>query len=583
MVKNILILNMTRMGDLIQSTPTITGLRKKYRDSNITLMVTKDFEEFSKNISHVNNRVVIDIKQFRDRKNLNGFLWIELYRYLESLLDELKKNNYDLLINLSHSKLSAFMISYLGINSVRGFGCNKNGDRMTFDPWMQYFGTEPFNRKTNPFNLVEIFTRGAGVAPENNPIHLIPNSIDPKVLIQKFGNCIKEGDLVIGMQAGSSIEGRRWSPKSFAILADDLIESLGARLILFGVDSEKELGKQIVHFSKYKDKLIDLTGRTNVDELTSLVKRCSYLITNDTGTMHIAAAVGTTVVGLFFAHAHPYETAPYSPGHVIFQARIECAPCSYGVECNNIVCVHKVQPDHLLLMIQSHYANGVWEITKSMPNMDEINIFNTYIGEDRRLRLRSLIKHPITLNDIIREVYAEHWLNSLGQEMNGTKTNCDIGTLLFREYDCSNTDKLYMQIKDKIATLKSLEGIASLGIKLTNKIINICASGKFTKIIDTVKLLAEEVEKLDKRISQIGFVNPELKSITDMFVKRKENIQENEPTQLALDTKRCYLKLLEECDSLIKLLMPVFNKFKSHNVDTFHAAVSSINVEVPGR
>ena len=93
MVKNILILNMTRMGDLIQTTPTITGLRKKYRDSNITLMVTKDFEEFSKNIPHINKRVVIDIKQFRDRKSLNGFLWIDLYRYLESLLDELKINS----------------------------------------------------------------------------------------------------------------------------------------------------------------------------------------------------------------------------------------------------------------------------------------------------------------------------------------------------------------------------------------------------------------------------------------------------------------------------------------------------------
>jgi hypothetical protein len=215
--------------------------------------------------------------------------------------------------------------------------------------------------------------------------------------------------------------------------------------------------------------------------------------------------------------------------------------------------------------------------------MDEINIFNTYIGEDHRLRLRSLIKHPIMLNDIIREVYAEHWLKSLGQEINGIKTNCDIGILLFREYDCSNTDKLSMQIDDKIVTLKSLEGIASIGIKLTSKIINTCSSGKFTKSIDTVKVLAEEIVKLDKRISQIGFVNPELKSITDMFVKRKENIQENEPAQLALDTKGCYIKLLEECALLADLLVPVLNKFKGSNINTIHAAVSSINVEVPGR
>ena len=78
------------------------------------------------------------------------------------------------------------MISYLGVNNLRGFGCDNNGDRITFDPWMQYFGTEPFNRRINPFNLVEIFTRGAGVTPENNPIHLIPSSIDIKILIKKF-------------------------------------------------------------------------------------------------------------------------------------------------------------------------------------------------------------------------------------------------------------------------------------------------------------------------------------------------------------------------------------------------------------
>ena len=76
--------------------------------------------------------------------------------------------------------------------------------------------------------------------------------------------------------------------------------------------------------------------------------------------MHVAAAVGTTIIGLFFAHAHPYETAPYSPGHLIFQARIPCAPCSYGVECNNVICVRKVYPEHLLAMIQSHFIEGSW-------------------------------------------------------------------------------------------------------------------------------------------------------------------------------------------------------------------------------
>ena len=101
--------------------------------------------------------------------------------------------------------------------------------------------------------------------------------------------------------------------------------------------------------------------------------------------------------------------------------------------------------------------------------------------------------------------------------------------------------------------------------------------------INMVKVLADKIEKLDEKIGQIGFVHPELKSITDMFTKRKENIQDNDPVQLAKDTKKCYQSLLEEGISLGRSLISVFKTLKSANDDVFHAAVSSINVEVPGR
>ena len=109
---------MTRMGDLIQSTPVISGLRKQYPGAHITLLVTSVFAEFSKRIPHIDERVIFDIGQFKDKGQLNGVLWISLYKYIESLLNELKDKKYDLLINLSHSKLSAFMISYLKIKNM---------------------------------------------------------------------------------------------------------------------------------------------------------------------------------------------------------------------------------------------------------------------------------------------------------------------------------------------------------------------------------------------------------------------------------------------------------------------------------
>ena len=123
MIKNILILNMTRMGDLVQSTPAITGLRKQYPNASITLVVTSLFEEFSKKIPSVNKRVVFDIKQFENRREgEKQMLWVDVYQYLEKFLIELKGRDYDLLINLSHSKMSAFMISYRKIKNIFRFG-----------------------------------------------------------------------------------------------------------------------------------------------------------------------------------------------------------------------------------------------------------------------------------------------------------------------------------------------------------------------------------------------------------------------------------------------------------------------------
>jgi len=583
MYKKILILNMTRMGDLVQSTPVITGLKKLYPKASITLGVTSLFEEFIKKIPSVDKHVIFDIKQFEKRIDEKKILWIDIYQYLETFLNDLKNNDYDLLINLSHSKLSAFMISFLKVKNLIGFGCNDNGDRITVNPWMQYFGIEPFNRQFNPFNLVEIFTRCAGVSPKENPISLLSNENEKELLKEVFINdTLNDKELLIAIQAGSSVEGRRWSSEGFAKLVDELVENLNARIVLLGVHSEKKLAAEIIFLAKHKNKIIDLTGKTNINQLTAVVTRCSYLITNDTGTMHVAAALGTTIVGLFFAHADPYETGPYSPGHLIFQARISCAPCSYAVECNNVICVQKVHSEYLLLMIQNHYIKGSWQTLDSISDLQEVNIFETCLGYDRGIHLRPLIKNYLTLNDIFREVYSKHWMKFLGSTEISALTSRSIGDLLLNDYDCSNIISLLKQIEVKYCALRDLEKLAVQGICYANEIIFIGPDQISAQIV-RIKHLSKEIEMLDESISQVGFIHPEIKPLSDMFTKRKENFQGNDPIKLSQESRKCYQALLEEGKSLGELLGSVMREVKNPHPEIFHAAVSSINVEVPGR
>ncbi|MBL7047684.1 MAG: glycosyltransferase family 9 protein, partial [Candidatus Marinimicrobia bacterium] len=211
MAENILILSMTRMGDMIQTTPLIKGLKEKYPDSKITLLVTSDFASAVPLIPNVDDSIVLNFKQFNMDKNWEDQSWIKIFRYLEESLDDIKSKNYDLLVNLSHSKFSALMVGYLGIKNVVGFHCNEFGDRMTGHPWMQYFGVEVFNRIYNEFNLVEIFSGSAGVDVKGRTIEVVRPQIQSSLdtLLPD-----KSEDVLIGFQAGSSLEGRRWSAQS---------------------------------------------------------------------------------------------------------------------------------------------------------------------------------------------------------------------------------------------------------------------------------------------------------------------------------------------------------------------------------
>ena len=580
MVDRILVMSLTRMGDLVQATPLISGLRHKYPGAKITLMVSSDFAKFAPSIPDIDNSIVLDIRQFTQKGRWMELTWVVIYRYLESFLDDVKRRRFDLVVNLSHSKLSALMILYLGIKKVCGFMCNETGDRMTRHPWMQFFGIEPFNRVYNPFNLVEIFTRSADVKLEDQKISInVPEDTQASIAEQIDLENIGEGELLIGIQAGSSLENRRWPARYFAELADLLANRLNARIVLFGVAGETPLAEEIRNLAERKQNIIDLTGKTDITQLIGWVGKCSYLVTNDTGTMHIAAALGTRIVGLFFAHAHPYETGPYSPGHVLFQARISCAPCSYGVQCNNIVCIHKILPSHVYSMILNHQKEDTWKLPDNMGPLDEMHIFETLYGDDRRLTLRPLIRHGVNLDNIFRACYSRLWLDSLQESVSDGDSDAVVKTIR-QDYDCENMAAIMGTLKEKIEILDDLIRLGRKGMQVTGNIIRLFR-GKPSP--EKLQALGEEINRIDERLNLTGCAHPELKPVVDMFKKRKENFQGENVVKLAGATLRCYEQMGEELARLKRLLNAVVESFAAPGIQGDQEGVKSINAFVPGR
>jgi ADP-heptose:LPS heptosyltransferase len=558
------------MGDLIQTTPLIQGLKEQYPDAKITLMVSSDFKDVVSLIPGVDDSIVFNLRQFKELNECADESWVKIYRYIESELNSIRDNGYDLLVNLSHSRFSALMVHYLKVENVIGFHCSPTGDRLTSHPWMQYFGAEPFNRNFNEFNLVEIFSRSADIEMAGREIQVLENNIDFFIDEGILSNISISGDdLTIGFQIGSSLENRRWSTESFAKLADLLVEKLNARILLFGVASESKSAEDMIKVTRNKDSVTNLTGKTNLKQLTGLLKGCDYLVTNDTGTMHLAAALNTKIIGLFFAHAHPFETAPYSSGHLIFQARISCAPCSYGVHCSNIVCIEKVLPEHILTSIENHIEHNIWQLPFDLINTSELNIYETVTSAEGLIHLRPIIRRDPSLDDIFRLAYSILWRDTLAAGENVTINSLQ---KLLVDYKSPDSQTMRKMLGNEIEFLYTIEELGREGFRLCEGIVKSVGHALPVKLVR----FGEDIEKVDEEIELIGMAHPELKPITDMFIKRKENLMGSDISRLGIESRNCYKLLRKESSRMIEILTAadISLPYSTHN---------SIRVAVPGK
>jgi len=150
---------------------------------------------------------------------------------------------------------------------------------------------------------------------------------------------------------------------------------------------------------------------------------------------------------------------------------------------------------------------------------------------------------------------------------------------LVQEYDCSNIEIIDEQLEKKTTILKSISRLAYKGKNLCGEIIK-GSSGRKEKFQEMGKY-GEGITEIDKDIEIMGLSNPEVKSLTDMFNKRKENVEDNNICSMAIETRKCYIDLISECEKLKEILENCLGKLS--NLQSCYNSHNSINVAVPGR
>ena len=150
---------------------------------------------------------------------------------------------------------------------------------------------------------------------------------------------------MIGIAPGAAFgPAKRWLPERFGALADRLIGALGADVLIFGSEAEKPLAEEIAHAMKHTP--IVLAGETSLRELLSLMAGCRLIVANDSGPMHLAAAMGIPLIAIF-GSTDERATGPLGTRVRIVRKPVECSPCGrcecpIDFRCMNNLSVEEV-------------------------------------------------------------------------------------------------------------------------------------------------------------------------------------------------------------------------------------------------
>jgi len=331
--RRILVRGTNWLGDAVMTTPALSRLREKFPDSQIALLTPEKLEQL-----WLNHPAINQIISFSPSENIFA------------VAKKLRAGKFDTALVLPNSPRSAIEVFLAGIPQRIGHA----------RPWRNFFLTQAVAPRADAVkmqkrSLAEIqklvttsdqkprfktqkssanqaheylhLVAAMGASPEPLPAKLFVTPEEIEAARKKFGlDAISNS--IIGLNPGAEYgPAKRWPIEKFIAAAKEIQGQTNCAWILFGGKNDTEFTNQIQSAIGGSPVILNLAGKTSLRELMSLLKSCRAFLTNDTGPMHVAAALGVPTVAIF-GSTSPELTGPFVSSESRFQIVASDAPCS---------------------------------------------------------------------------------------------------------------------------------------------------------------------------------------------------------------------------------------------------------------
>jgi lipopolysaccharide heptosyltransferase I len=318
----VLLVKPSALGDIVHTLPFLAALKERFPRAEVHWVVARGLHKFLEEHPLIHRLWVID-KQH----------WKKLWRIREtageiaSLFRSLRAESFDLAVDLQGLLRSGLITRASRAPRRVGFRSAREGSPLFYTHRVTVRPDDHAIRR----NLAVAEYLGCAADDVRYPLPPLPGRGELDFELPR-------DYAVLVPSAGKPAN--RWPAERFGKLAAMLpVES-----VVVGAGGDADIAGQVVIASG--GRAISLAGRTGLKEMAAVVRDARFVVCNDTGPMHIAAAVGVPVFAIF-GPANPDRTGPYGPIHTVIREEMDCAPCYRKSPCRNWVCLEAVSVERV--------------------------------------------------------------------------------------------------------------------------------------------------------------------------------------------------------------------------------------------
>ena len=331
-IKRVLVINLGGIGDFLISTPALRALKDHFPQAELYFLVAGRVAGLARDFPYAKKVFVFEIER----------PWLHVLANIKNIL-ELRRSKIDLGINMRTlvSGSGAGKIKFIMqlISPRIKAGRDTAGRGYFFD--IKIPESDVGEKYEMDYDIDVVKALGATVHDRGVDLKIDPSSLQRAEQILRDGG-IAGSDAVIGIHPGGK-PSHRWPSDNFAQVLKRFHATTGCKFVITGSKDEVKLAGDII--AKSGVNALNLAGKLTIRELAAVLKRCDLYITNDTGSMHIAAIMDTPMVALFGpGYVTRYDPRNISSRAIVFYKKEQCSPCNRSV-CPSMKCMGSIPVD----------------------------------------------------------------------------------------------------------------------------------------------------------------------------------------------------------------------------------------------